>query len=30
MDGDGAVAWWNKYKELIFSIIELSPAEPTK
>mgnify|MGYP000923124961 CR=1 FL=1 len=26
----GALTWWNKYKQLIKQIIELSPAEPTK
>jgi hypothetical protein len=30
MDGDYALEWWNKYKAIIKSIIELSPALPTK
>jgi hypothetical protein len=29
MDGTKAVEWWHKYKELIRSIVELSPAVPT-
>jgi len=28
MDG-GALEWWNKWKPIIFQIIEMSPAEPT-
>lgn len=26
----GALDWWNKWKEMLFKIIEMSPAEPTK
>ena len=26
----GALEWWKKWKETIFKIIEMSPAEPTK
>ena len=29
MDG-GALDWWNKWKDIIKNIIELSPCEPTK
>ena len=25
----GALEWWNKWKEVLFKIIEMSPAEPT-
>jgi hypothetical protein len=28
MDGD-ALEWWNKWKPIIFQIIEMSPAKPT-
>jgi hypothetical protein len=27
---DEALEWWSKWKDSIFQIIELSPAEPTK
>ena len=27
---DGALEWWKKWKETLFKIIEMSPAEPTK
>ena len=30
MGGKEALRFWNKYKEMIFNIIELSPASPTK
>ena len=26
----GALEWWNKWKEIVFKMIELSPCEPTK
>lgn len=26
----GALEWWNKWKPVIFQLIEMSPAEPTK
>ena len=26
----GALEWWNKWKDIIKSIIEISPCEPTK
>jgi hypothetical protein len=27
---DGALEWWTKWKTIIFQIIEMSPAEPTR
>jgi len=30
MDGEKALVWWKKWKGLIKTIIEASPAEPTK
>lgn len=29
MDGEDALAWWAKWKPVIFQIIEMSPANPT-
>jgi hypothetical protein len=30
MDGEAAVNWWAKWNEIIFQIIEMSPATPGK
>ena len=30
MDGKRALEWWNKWKQIIMQIIEMSPCEPTK
>ena len=27
---NGALEWWNKWKDILFKIVEMSPAEPTK
>ena len=30
MDGRKSLDWWRNWKDIIFNVIQLSPAEPTK